>query len=122
MAGCAVTGVEQKPASSLVTNWLYTGDSVTYLSSTHSGLLEQAVPGKVLSLSRSPWGENTRIHVKENYFSASGKTCFSTMITATDSAPKAVNICKYSSDRWGVTKAVSPVEPGRSQHTAGDFK
>ncbi|WP_341582327.1 DVU3141 family protein [Marinobacter metalliresistant] len=101
---------------------MYTGDSITYLSEAHSNEVEQAGPGEVVSLARTPWGENIRIEMKARYFSASGKPCFSTTIISQGVAPDAVNLCKYGSGRWGATRAFSPAETDRPQLTVGDAK
>lgn len=121
MAGCATTGAGQQPSStkSFASDWLHKGNSVTYLSEEHSSMLEKAAPGDVVSFSRTPWGEDTRVEVNRSYFSASGKPCFSTSIMTRNAAPSAVNLCKYSSGRWGATRAFSPTEPGGNQLTVG---
>ncbi len=121
MAGCASTGGVHQPSSTkdFASDWLHKGGSVTYLSEEHSSMLEQAAPGDLVSLSRTPWGENTRVEVNSSYFSASGKPCFSTSVMTEGAAPQAVNLCKYGLGQWGATRAFSPAESSRDQLTVG---
>lgn len=104
-SGCATTGTPTQSTDS-GSNWLLTGQHLTWLSSNHSAILNKAATGSTIALGSTPWGKNTRVVRNTDYFAASGNRCFRSVIRAAGQSPQPVILCKYPNALWGATPAL----------------
>lgn len=115
VAGCAGSKQPQQWHNSIpVPEWLNTQSKVLVLYEEQSYKIEQAAPGEIVDLGVSPWGGNTRLQITPSYFSATGKTCFSTLVTS-DAGNQPSTLCKYPEGYWGATRSTGALEIGGVQ-------
>lgn len=102
VAGCSA--LPEAGSHRAYNEWTYT-TTVTYLPTETNSDLEQANIGATLLLDSSPWGEHARIQVQDRFFAASGRPCLAALIEAEGIQPFAANLCQYTNQRWGSTRA-----------------
>lgn len=123
VSGCATpSGSYNTAANNIpILKWLNTSGTVTLLSSEHSQAIDDTPVGRIATLGETPWGESSRLEVKNTYFSASGKSCFITVIKTTSHKVPAT-LCKYPDGEWGVTRATTIVDVYPQKPSIGDMQ
>jgi hypothetical protein len=99
LISCASTSVSSPDSNQYHTQ-------ISYLPEAVSASLQQAKVGQSVSLEQSPWGPAVSVELVARYFSAAGRECVSALVHTTQPA-KAVVLCQYEPQRWGVTRALT---------------
>ncbi|TVT30865.1 DVU3141 family protein [Marinobacter vinifirmus] len=119
ITGCATTNSAGYSADQ-GSNWLASGNRITWLSAEHSATLSETVQGNTALLGDTPMGQNTRIKRTQGYFSAAGAQCFNSQVETRQNPPAPANVCKYSNGLWGVTKSMPGTQNNLLTTTGGD--